>query len=74
MADGFRDTLYLDWLLANKFDEKDTTADFTDLMNQIHQKGGKGLDGMNLIAARMHFNNRQTQDYMIEAQIKKGDK
>ena len=32
LADGFRDRNYLDWLLANKFDEETTTEDFNDLM------------------------------------------
>ena len=36
LADGYRDTMYMDWLLANKFDEKDTTADFNDLMKSLH--------------------------------------
>ena len=32
LADGFRDRGYLDWLLANKLDESETTEDFNDLM------------------------------------------
>ena len=56
LADGYRDESYLDWLLANKFDEESTTEEFNDLMKYIHEKRSKGFEGMALLAGKMNFN------------------
>lgn len=74
-GDAFRDSTFIDWILADKSNQGELADDFQDLLLQNHElatKGGK-LGRLDVLVARDQVTRLSDQDSVIDVQISNDD-